>query len=285
MTRTVADEQWTSIIGPERGWFNFDFPELWRYRDLILLFVRRDFVAMYKQTILGPLWFFLQPLFTTVIFTVVFGNIARIPTDGAPPFLFYLAGNVCWGYFSGCLIATSDTFSGNASIFGKVYFPRLAVPISIVISNLFKFLIQFALFGFFSAFYYAKGADVRPTLWIATLPLLLLQMGLLGLGCGILVSSMTTKYRDLTLLTGFGVQLWMYATPVVYPLSQVPERYQWVVALNPMTAVVEGFRGAFIGAGGCHVQVALTGAMVTLLILLAGLAMFSRVEKTFMDTV
>ncbi len=277
--------RWTSIIRPRRPWFHLDLHELWNYRDLILLFVRRDFVAQYKQTILGPLWFFLQPLFTTIVFTIVFGRIARIPTDGIPGFLFYLSGTVCWAYFSICLTETSDTFFKNAQIFGKVFFPRLVVPVSIVISNVLKFLVQFSLFLFVLGFFLVKGSQVRPNPWIMALPLLVFQMGLLGLGCGIIVSAMTTKYRDLSLLVTFGVQLWMYATPVVYPLSQIPEQYRFYFSLNPMTAVVEGFRRAFLGTSSIGAEQVLISWAVTLGLLSLGIILFSRVEKTFMDTV
>lgn len=282
---TVDDGQWTTIIRPRYPWFHLDVAELWRYGDLIRLFVRRDFVAQYKQTILGPLWFFLQPLFTTLMFTLVFGKIAKIPTDGIPNFLFYLSGTVCWGYFAACLTETSDTFVKNAGIFGKVYFPRLVVPISIATSNIFKFLIQFGLFLAFLLYYYQGGAAVTPTLWALALPLLLVQMALLGIGCGILISSMTTKYRDLTLVVGFGVQLWMYATPVVYPLSQIPEKFRYFFVLNPMVAVVEGFRLAFLGTSSLTPQYVAVSLLMTLTLLGLGLVLFSRVEQTFMDTV
>lgn len=276
---------WTTIIHPRHPWFHLDLRELWQYRDLVLLFVRRDFVAQYKQTILGPAWFFLQPLFTTVVFTVIFGRIAKIPTDGIPAFLFYLSGTVCWGYFAACLVETSDTFAKNANIFGKVYFPRLVVPISIVISNLGKFLIQFTLFVGFLLYFLVQGAAIMPTPWAGLLPLLLVQMALLGLGSGLLVSSLTTKYRDLSLAVTFGVQLWMYATPVVYPLSQVPDSYKAIYTFNPMVAIVEGFRTALLGAGSLSPQYLIQSWAVTLLVLVCGMVMFSRIEKTFMDTV
>jgi lipopolysaccharide transport system permease protein len=276
---------WTTVIRPRHPWFNLNLAELWGYRDLIRLFVRRDFVAQYKQTILGPLWFFLQPLFTTIVFTIVFGRIAKIPTDGIPDFLFYLSGTVCWAYFATCLTETSDTFVKHAAIFGKVYFPRLVVPVSIVMVNLFKFLIQFVLFLIFLIYYYQQGATLNPNLGVLALPFLILQMAFLGIGCGILVSSLTTKYKDLSLVVTFGVQLWMYATPVVYPLSQIPEKYRSVFALNPMVAVVEGFRGAFLGTSALTPQYVATSLLVTLTLLFIGLVLFSRVEKTFMDTV
>jgi len=285
----VHDEEyrdgWTTIIRPRHPWFSLDFRELWKYRDLIWLFVRRDFVAQYKQTILGPIWFFLQPLFTTIVFTIVFGRIARIPTDEIPDFLFYLSGTVCWSYFAVSLTEISDTFFKNAQIFGKVFFPRLVIPLSIVISNVLKFLVQFCLFAIVLGYFVFQGAHVQPTLWAFALPLLVVQMAFLGLGCGILVSSMTTKYRDLSLLVNFGVQLWMYATPVVYPLSQIPEQYRVYFALNPMTCVVEGFRQIFLGTSSIEAQQVLASWLVTLGLLFLSVVLFSRVEKTFMDTV
>jgi len=262
-----------------------NYGRIWSYRDLILLFVRRDFVAYCKQTILGPLWFLIQPLFTTLVFTVVFGRIAQISTDGLPQILFYMAGITIWNYFASCLTQTSNTFVTNAGIFGKVYFPRLTVPISVVITNLLTFTIQFGLFLAFMAFFYLKGSLIQPNLWILLTPLLLVQMAALGLGVGIIVSSMTTKYRDLAMAVGFGVQLWMYATPIVYPLSQIPAKWHWLIALNPMTAIVETFRYAFLGAGTIQPWVSGISIGMTVMILAIGIVLFSRVEKTFMDTV
>ncbi len=285
LTAEQENEQWTSVIRSRTRWFDLNLPELWKYRDLIMLFVRRDFVAIYKQTVLGPLWFLLQPLFSTLVFTVIFGRIAHIPTDGLPQVVFYMAGIVTWNYFSSCLTKTSDTFTSNAVIFGKVYFPRLAVPVSAVITNLLTFGIQFVLFLLFMAFFSLKGSAIRPNYWVLLTPLLLLQMAALGLGFGILVSSLTTKYRDLTFVVGFGVQLWMYATPVVYPMSQIPRRWQWLYTLNPMAAVVETFRFAFLGAGSIQAWQLGLSLLVTSLVLLFGIILFSRIEKTFMDTV
>lgn len=279
-------EDWTTIIRPSRPWYHLDLRGLWHYRDLVRLFVRRDFVSHYKQTILGPLWFFLQPLFTTLVFTVVFGRIAGIPTDGVPDFLFYLAGTVCWGYFAGCLTQNAETFLANAAIFGKVYFPRLVVPLSISISQIFRFLIQFSLFVAFLAYYAHLGASIQITLGgVLVLPLLIVHMGLLGIGTGLLISSLTTKYRDLQMVVGFGTQLWMFATPIVYPLSQVPERYKFLFAFNPMTWVVECFRGAFFGTSWPGVAFMAMSWVITAGLFLIGLVSFSRVEQTFMDTV
>jgi lipopolysaccharide transport system permease protein len=279
------DSDWTKVIRSRKGWFDIDVSEIWRYRDLIILFVRRDFIAYYKQTVLGPLWFLLQPLLSTIVFTVIFSRIADIPTDGLPPFLFYMAGIVPWTYFASCLTQTSSTFITNAGIFGKVYFPRIVVPISVVLTNLLTFAIQFGLFLVFLLYFYLMGATIQPNIWILLVPLLLVQMAALGLGMGILISSLTTKYRDLAFALGFGVQLWMYATPIVYPLSQIPAQWQWLFALNPMTAVIETFRYAFLGSGAIQPWVLGVSLSMTILILGIGIVLFSRVEKTFMDTI
>jgi lipopolysaccharide transport system permease protein len=281
----MNDNNWTSIIRPVSGWFDIHLRELWRYRDLIMLFVRRDFIAVYKQTILGPLWFLLQPLFTTIVFTVIFGKIAKIPTDGLPQIIFYLSGVVAWNYFASCLNKTSDTFVANAGIFGKVWFPRLSVPISIVISNLITFAIQFILFLGFWFYFLLIGSTINPQPLILILPLLILQMAALGLGCGIIISSLTTKYRDLTQLVGFGVQLWMFATPVVYPISRIPAKFQWIIALNPMAPIVELFRYSFLGAGTIIPWQIGLSIFNTIIILVIGIVLFSRIEKSFMDTV
>ena len=273
------------VIGPPKGWFDLHLRDLWRYRDLVGLFVRRDFVAVYKQTILGPLWHVIQPLLTTVMFTIVFGNIAGLPTDGVPGFIFYMAGTTIWTYFANCLTRTSGTFIANAGIFGKVYFPRMAVPVSTVGSQLIAFAIQFAFFLCFYAAFWVKGAPMRPNWTLALLPALLLIMAGLGLGFGILISSMTTKYRDLQVLVGFGVQLWMYATPVIYPLSCAPAKYRWLVLANPASAVVETFRYGFFSTGTFSWAALDYSAGFTLVLLLIGLAVFNRVERTFMDTV
>jgi lipopolysaccharide transport system permease protein len=281
----VDENQWTKIIRPRSGWFHIRISELWQYRDLILLFVWRDFVKVYKQTILGPLWYILQPLLTTIVFTVIFGRIARISTEGLPHMLFYMSGTVVWSYFANCLTSTSDTFIANAAIFGKVYFPRLTVPISIVISNLIAFALQFLFFVSFLLYYSLNGLPIIPTGWIVYTPLLVIHMAALGLGMGIIISSMTTKYRDLRFLTGFGVQLWMYATPIVYPLSVVPSQWRWIVAINPMAPIVETFRHAFLGSGKVDIRQLGTSIIITLGILIIGGVLFSRIEKSFMDTV
>jgi lipopolysaccharide transport system permease protein len=286
MVDNCKDSQdWDLIIGPKRGWFDLKLKDIWLFRDLIFHFVRRDFVAFYKQTILGPLWYIIQPLLTTLIFTVIFGKIARISTDGVSPFIFYLSGTVTWGYFSNCLKETSDTFIKNSKIFGKVYFPRLTVPLSVVFINLVKFGIQFLLFLGFYVYFIATGASISPNLFILLLPVLILQMGILGLGTGILISSLTTKYRDLKFLVGFGLQLWMYATPVVYPVSIVPEKYRFFYMLNPVASILETFRHAFLGTGMVNIVDLLISWGVTILVLFSGIFLFNRVDKTFMDTV
>jgi lipopolysaccharide transport system permease protein len=280
------DEAWSMVIEPQRGLLDLRLAELWRYRDLVLLFVRRDFVAVYKQTILGPLWYLIQPLLTTVTFTVIFGQIASLPTDGLPQFLFYMSGTVVWAYFAACLTKTSETFVQNANLFGKVYFPRMAVPVSILISNLITFAIQFLLFLVFVLFFAVRGAPIHPQwTWIALSPLLVLVMAGLGLGFGVIISSLTTKYRDLRFLVTFGVQLLMYATPVIYPASSIPARFQWLIQANPMTPVVEAFRYAFLGAGTVDAGGLLYSAAFTLVVVALGSVVFNRVEQTFMDTV
>lgn len=276
---------WTTIITPKNSWFDIDIKGLFSSRDLIILFVRRDFVTFYKQTILGPLWFFIQPLLTTIVFTVVFGKIANVPTNGLPPFLFYMSGVVAWGYFASCLDKTANTFISNAGIFGKVYFPRLVVPVATIITNGLTFFIQFASFLCFMAYFYFMGSSIQPNWWILMVPLLLLQMALLGMGVGLLISALTTKYRDLVFVVGFGVQLWMYGTPIVYPISQAPAKWQWIFAFNPMSSVVETFRHAFLGGGSVNIAHLFIGLIMTIVIFFLGLLLFSRAEKNFMDTV
>ena len=277
--------QWDLVIQPQRSLLDLRLGELWKYRDLVMLFVRRDFVAVYKQTILGPLWYLIQPLLTTITFTVIFAGIAKLPTDGLPQFLFYMSGTVTWTYFASCLTKTSDTFVNNANLFGKVYFPRLAVPVSILISNLITFGIQFAFFLAFMAFFALGGSVIHPNPWILVAPLLVLIMAGLGFGFGIIVSSLTTKYRDLRFLVSFGVSLLMYATPVIYPASSIPQQFQWILKLNPMTPIVETFRYAFLGAGSVYPLDLLYSFGFMLAVVIIGAVMFNRVEATFMDTV
>jgi lipopolysaccharide transport system permease protein len=282
---TSSNEEWTMIIRPRRPWLDLRLGELWRARDLVMLFVRRDFVASYKQTILGPLWYLIQPLLTTLTFTLIFGHIAKLPTDGLPPFLFYMAGTVIWSYFASCLNRTSNTFTANAGLFGKVYFSRLAVPVSSLISNLISFAIQFVLFLCFLLYYWLAGAAVQPNSAMLLLPLLILIMAGLGLGVGIVVSSLTTRYRDLQNVVAFGTQLLMYATPIIYPASAVPDRYRPLIQANPMTPVMETFREAFLGTGTFSTGGLLYSLAFMLTLLAAGLLLFNRVEQTFMDTV
>ncbi len=280
------DRSWDMVIEPQRGLLDLHFGELWRYRDLVMLFVRRDFVAVYKQTILGPLWFLIQPLLTTVTFTVIFGRIASLPTDGLPQFLFYMSGTVVWAYFADVLNKTSNTFVNNSQVFGKVYFPRMAVPVSILISSLITFLIQFALFLVFVVYFLLSGSAIHLNgLWILFSPVLLLMMAGLGLGFGIIISSLTTKYRDLRFLVQFGVQLLMYATPVIYPVSSISAKYQWIMLANPMTSIVEAFRYAFLGAGDANLGHLLYSFVFMLVVVFIGSVVFNRVEQTFMDTV
>lgn len=283
---TSDTEDWSLVIRPHNRLFDLHLEDVWRYRDLLWMFVRRDFVAVYKQTILGPLWFFIQPLLTTLIFTIIFSGVARIPTDGFPAMLFYLAGMTPWNYFSTCLTKTSNTFLANAGIFGKVYFPRLIVPLSIVVSTMIQFGIQFVLFIVVLLYFVATGAAVAPQWgWMVVLtPALVLLMAALGLGAGIVVSSLTTKYRDFTFLLAFGVQLMMYATPIIYPMSAVPEKWRWLIQLNPMTAPVEAFRAIFLGGPIPWSALGFSTA-ITATLLFVGIVIFNKVEKSFMDTV
>jgi lipopolysaccharide transport system permease protein len=276
---------WDIEISPRGGLSDLRLSSLWRYRDLIAMFVRRDFVAFYKQTVLGPLWYVAQPLLITAVFTVVFNRIANIPTDGLPPFLFYLTGFVVWNYFAACMTKTSDVFTTNAGIFGKIYFPRLAVPLAIVITNLATFAIQFTLVCLVLVFFALRGVAIQPGIWLLALPVLVLHVAALALGVGTLLSSLTTRYRDVSFLVGFGTQLWMFATPVVYPLSQVPEKWHWMMAFNPMTPVAEAFRKATLGTGTVYTSHVLTSLGITAAVLVVGLVMFARTARTSVDTV
>jgi len=284
-TVPTDSENWSLVIRPQRNLFDLRLGELWKYRDLTGLFVRRDFVSVYKQTILGPLWYLIQPILTTITFTVIFGRIAKMPTDGLPQFLFYMSGTVVWTYFSDCLNKTSNTFITNSQLFGKVYFPRLTVPISILISTLIAFIIQFILFLGFTLYFWLKGAAIQPNIWVLFTPVLLVMMAGLGLGCGIIVSSLTTRYRDLRFLVAFGVQLWMFATPIIYPVSSIPEQYQMLIKANPITPIVETFRYAFLGAGTVSIPNLLYSAGFMLVVLTIGILLFNRIEATFMDSI
>ena len=280
------EQKYHTHLEPKNGWFDINLKEVWRYRDLIWLFTKRTFVLRYKQTILGPLWVILQPLMTTLIFTVVFGGIAGISTDGVPQVLFYMGGNAVWSFFAACLNGTASTFTGNSHVFGKVYFPRLVSPISTVLSSMVNFFIQLAMFLCFWAYYLITGQVSPNYLGLLMLPVILVYLGLLGLGFGIIVSSMTTKYRDLAMLVSFGVSLWMYITPVVFPVSTLGNGglYQ-LVMLNPVTCAVETFRWAFLGQGVVNPLYWGISAAVMAVVVSFGVIVFSKVEKTFMDTV
>ncbi len=279
------DTQWTQVIEPHGHAFDLKLGELWLYRDLVFLFVHRDFVSQYKQTILGPAWHFIQPLLTTIMFTIVFGRIAQISTDGLPPFLFYMAGIVIWNYFSTVLLTTSSTFTRNANIFGKVYFPRIAIPVATLISNLIAFGIQFFFFLCFIAYFSLRGDDVAPNLWVLATPLLLLMMAMFALGLGAAVSALTTRYRDLTILVTFGAQLLMYASPIIYPLSTLPEKWRFWAGLNPIAPIVELFRYSYLGVGTFSVAHLAYSLTVILLVLYLGVVQFNRIERTAMDTI
>jgi len=278
-------ENWTMIIKPKRNLLDINLREVWRYRDLISLFVRRDFISKFKQTILGPLWFIINPLFTTFMYLIVFTRIAKLSTDGLPPILFYLSGIIAWQYFAGSLNSTANTFISNAGIFGKVYFPRLVTPISVVISNLIQFGIQFALFVAIYIYYLVQGVAIQPNIYILLLPVLIIMMALLGLGFGIIISSLTTKYRDLNNLISFAVQLWMYVTPVIYPTSMLSQKYQFFILINPLTSIIETFRFALLGQGTINFAHLGYSAGFTFVVLSLGIILFNKVEQTFMDTV
>lgn len=286
MQRDTVEQEFTTIIRPKTGIFDINLKEVWQYRDLIWIYTKRTFVLTYKQTILGPAWIFLNPFLTSLIYVFVFGGIAGIPTDGIPQMLFYLGGNAIWMFFSSSLTKTASTFTANANVFGKVYFPRLTLPISTVLSSVINFAVQMVLFIAFWVYYLAMG-QIHPNFSaILALPLVLLQVGALALGCGIIISSLTTKYRDLAILVTFGAQLWMYITPVVYPISTLGEGWmRTILLINPTTCGVEAFRYMFLGQGMVEPGWWLWSSAVTLVVLVVGIVLFSRVEKTFMDTV
>ena len=290
MALKKPERQWDAVIRPRNGWFDINFRELLHYRDLIFLLVKRNITLLYKQTVLGPAWIIIQAALNSLVFTVVFGGIASLPTDGMPQFLFYMAGNLIWAYFSNALKQTSTTFLTNYHLFGKVYCPRLTVPISVVLSKLFNFFVQFLLFAAFWIYYAVQpGTAVKPN-WqlIAFVPLVLLQVGMLAMGLGIIISSLTTRYRDLTLLVNLCVNLWMYATPIAYPASMVMEKYPHLIGLymlNPVTPIVEYFRSAFLGTEAFGLAYMPVSVGMTLLLFIVGVLLFSRIEKTFMDTI
>lgn len=279
------EENWDLIIEPQNNLFDLKLREVWRYRDLLLLFVRRDIVSFYKQTILGPVWFFIQPIFTTLVYVIVFGNLAGLSTDGLPQPLFYLAGITSWNYFADCLNKTSTVFRDNSAIFGKVYFPRIVMPLSIVLSNMMRFGIQMLLFLIVLAYYILTGLTISLDFNLLLFPLFVLAMAMQGLGLGMIVSALTTKYRDLAFLLTFGVQLLMYATTVIYPLSSLSGKLYWAVALNPMTFVIEGFRKSILGVGVLDGFTLAYTVISSSLILFFGLLIFNKVEKSFVDTI
>ncbi|UJF30651.1 ABC transporter permease [Kaistella sp. 97-N-M2] len=277
-------QQWTETIEAEHSLFDLKLKEVWRYKDLVYMFVKRDFISGFKQTILGPVWFFINPIFTTLVYLVVFGNIAGLSTDGAPKILFYLAGVTLWNYFSTCLTGTSNVFTGNAAIFGKVYFPRLVMPLTVVISNLMRFGVQMLLFlGVF--FYYYYQGQVQPNIWILATPFLIVLMAAFALGMGMIFSSLTTKYRDIQMLLGFGVSLFMYVTPVIYPLSALPARLKNIAYYNPLSGIFECFKYAWLGVGDFSASMLIISSVIIFILLAVGTVFFNKVEKGFMDTV
>lgn len=283
------DENRVTVIKPRSGWLDLNLGELAHYKDLIFLFVKRNFVSRYKQTVLGPAWAVIQPLLTTVVFSLVFGSIAGLAADGVPSFIFYLTANVIWAYFSSCLTTTSDTFIANSSILGKVYFPRLVMPISTVLSKLIDFAIQFSFMVIF-VIYFAVTKQIHPNWYVLMTPVLLVQLAMLSLGVGVIISAATTKYRDLRMLVSFGVQLWMYGTPVAYDMFSIAGfapggKYYWIIMSNPVTPIVNIFRYGYLGIGGIDWFYYGISWIVTVIVLFIGVVLFSRVEKTFMDTV
>ena len=284
---TESQQQWTNVIESKSSLFRLNLKEVWQYRDLVFMFVKRDFISSFKQTILGPLWFFINPIITTIVFTLVFGGIANLPTDGIPPVLFYLAGNTLWGYFSTTMLSVSNVFAGNAAIFGKVYFPRLVTPISTIISSFMRLAIQMILFFIVLGYYISRG-EVQPNMWSLFSPVLILFLALFSLGLGMIFSSLTTKYRDLSLLLGFGVSLFMWFTPVILPTSLVKQKlgsYGYLADLNPLTPIFECFKYGFIGSGDFNMARLLTSFAFIIVILLFGIVVFNKSEKSFIDTV
>jgi lipopolysaccharide transport system permease protein len=283
-----ASTSWLFEITPKNNFFSLNLKEVWQYRDLLFLFVKRDIVTVYKQTVLGPLWYLIQPLFTSITFTIIFNNVAGIDTGSVPPFLFNLAGITVWNYFTACLTGTSDTFRANANIFGKVYFPRIITPLSIVISNLIKFGIQLLIFIVFYIYYYSQGAIISLNTTTLFFPLLIIIMGILGLGIGMIISSMVTKYRDFSYLIGFGVQLLMYLSAVVYPMALIKDKipnYGWLVQYNPLAYIIETSRYMLLNVGDVSVAGLVYTLVVTISIFLIGLLVFNKTEKSFIDTV
>ena len=276
---------WTEEIKAEYPLFSINLKELWRYRDLLLMFVKRDFITFYKQTILGPIWFFIQPLITMVVYIILFGQVAKLSTDGTPQFVFYLSGIVIWNYFSEALTKTSTVFKDNAVMFGKIYFPRLIMPFSIVVSGLIKFAIQFGLFVLIVLYLNFVQVSIHPNAWVLATPFLILLMALFALGIGMIFSSLTTKYKDIVFLLAFGTQLFMYATPVVYPLSAIPEKYKGILMANPLTGIFECFRYGYLGSGSFEPFHLILSTVLIIILFIVGVVIFNKVEKSFMDTV
>ncbi|MFB3389178.1 ABC transporter permease [Flavobacterium sp. LAR06] len=288
MNTTDNNNEWLFEITPKNKFFTLNLKEVWHYRDLLFLFVKRDVITVYKQTVLGPLWYLIQPLFTSITFTIIFNNVAGIDTGTVPPFLFNLAGIMVWNYFTSCLNGTSDTFKSNAGIFGKVYFPRFITPLSVVISNLIKFGIQFTIFVIFYIIFYFKGADLNLNSFVLFFPVLIIIMGILGLGLGMIISSMVTKYRDFSYLVGFGIQLLMYLSAVMYPMELIKEKlpkYGWIVEYNPLAYVIETARYMLLGVGEISVLGLSYTLGVTIAVFFIGLLIFNKTEKSFIDTV
>ncbi len=280
------NDYWTEEIVPKGSLFDLKLKEVWKYRDLIYLFVKRDFIAQYKQTVLGPMWHFIVPFLTTILYVVVFGNIMNVTTNGIPPFLFYLVSTLSWSFFAKCLQGTAVTFSANQGIFGKVYFPRLVTPISTIFSALLGFGISLILLVGAIAYYYIFTDDkLILSIWVLTLPILMFISGLLALGLGIIISSLTSKYRDLTIFIGFGVQLLMFFSAVIYPVAQIPEEYAWAAKYNPLVTMMEGFRKAFLGVGDITILDIVYLLVLSIVLFIIGIVLFNRTERTFMDTV
>lgn len=282
--KSLTESEWDHVIQSSTSLFDLRLKEVWHYRDLLILFVRRDFVTVYKQTILGPLWFFIQPILTTITFTIIFGNVAQLSTDGAPKMVFYMAGITLWNYFSTCLTNVSGVFNANSGIFGKVYFPRLIMPLTIVISNLMKFGVQFIMFLLFVFYFYFQG-QIQPNLWVLLTPFIILLMAVISMGIGLILSSMTTKYKDLTMLIGFAIQLFMYATPVIYPSSSIPDSYHWLIQLNPLSLLFDYMRFAYLGVGIFDLKALVYPICFAVVIMAIGVVVFNKVQKSFMDTV
>lgn len=279
------EQKWTEEIKSDNSLFSINYKEVWAYRDLLVMFVKKEYITFYKQTILGPIWFFVQPILTTIIYVLLFGQIAKLSTDGSPQIAFYLSGITLWNYFSECLTKTSSVFKDNAAVMGKVYFPRLIMPLSIVVSGLMKFFIQFGLFICVIIYFTFVQGSIHPNVWILATPFLLFLMASFSLGAGMIFSAMTTKYKDLVFLLTFGIQLLMYATPVVYSLGSIPEKYKWILIANPLTGIFECFRYGFLGTGSFEPSSLIMSTIITMIILFTGVVIFNKVEKSFMDTV